>query len=155
MKPCISVHQKCKKTKNKTRNDYNIHASKPKSDFTDMHVCVQPIHNNKTEKKKGKIRNGALPLGMAVCPGLCWSSVTLSSTAREGEGGRRGKKRGEEMVNREKQVRHIEISLFYYLLLRFFYFFFLFGNSRISGEISAAFDRSTCGLGIRISLSYV
>lgn len=95
---------------------------------------------------------------MAVCPGLCWSSVTLSSTAREGEGGegkRRGGKKWLTAKNKSNTMKS-NFPLFYYLLLSFvFVFFFLFGNSGISGEISAAFDSSTCGLGIRTSLSYV
>jgi len=46
---------------------------------TRRHMIHFPAEND-------EIWNGALPLGMAVCPGLCWSSVTLSSTARKREG---------------------------------------------------------------------
>lgn len=94
---------------------------------------------------------------MAVCPGLCWSSVTLSSTARKGEGGEgREKNKKQKTVNSEKQVRHFEISPFFIIYCWGFFFFFpLYGNSKISEEISTAFESATCGLGMRTSLSYV
>lgn len=120
--------------------------------------CIVAVYSMKTSKTGNTHRHmihfpaetdeiwiGALPLGMAVCPGLYWSSVTLSSTARKRE---RGEKRGKETVNREKQVRHIEISFFFYYLL------WRFSVGKLQ-EFSTAFDSSTCGLGIHASLSYV
>lgn len=71
--------------KNQEKHTIYIYHFKIKTDFTDGQTDTH-THTIHFPTENDEIRNGALPLGMAVCPGLCWSSVTLSSTARKGEG---------------------------------------------------------------------
>lgn len=59
-----------------------------------------------------EIWNGALPLGMAVCPGLCWSSVTLSSTARKREG---GEKEGKKQLTVKNKLDTLRFPFFFLL----------------------------------------
>ena len=93
-----------------------------------------------------EIWNGALPLGMAVCPGLCWSSVTLSSTARKKEKG--GEEEGEKQLTEKNKFDTLR---FPFLFIIYYWDFSVWKLQ----EISTAFDSSTCGLGIHASLSYV
>lgn len=66
----------------------------------------------------------------------------------EREKKRGGGNRGKETVNSEKQVGHIEISLFFII------YYWDFSVWKLQ-EIPTAFDSSTCGLGIHAGLSYV
>lgn len=77
------------------------------------------------KKRKGKIRNGALPLGMAVCPGLCWSSVTLSSTARQGEGGEGKKRGGKKRLTAKNKSDTLKFPSFLLFTIKIFSFFCL------------------------------
>lgn len=54
---------------------------------------------------------------MAVCPGLCWSSVTLSSTAKKRK---EGEKEEKKQLTVEKQVQHTEISFLSFFLFSLF-----------------------------------
>lgn len=123
--------------------------SEPNKDFTDRqtdrrntHAHTQthdPLSSRKWWNMKWSITawNGSLPGTVLV---LCHIVFYCQKK-------RRGRKRGKETVNSEKQVRHFEISSFFII----YYWDF---SVRKLQEISTAFDSSTCGLGIHESLSY-
>lgn len=76
---------------------------------TDRHTHRHMIH---FPAEYDEIWNGALPLGMAVCPGLCWSSVTLSSTARKRDGGEKEGKKQLTVKNKLDTLRFPSFLLF-------------------------------------------
>lgn len=117
-------------------------------------IYVQPLHQKKKKKKKkeGKIRNGALPLGMAVCPGLCWSSVTLSSTARKGEGGDGGGR--EKWLTVKNKSDTLKFPSFLLFTIEIFFFFPVWKLWDFRGDFSS-FRQLNLWFGIRTSLSYV
>lgn len=63
------------------------------------------------------------------CAGLLSHCLLLPEREEKGE-----EKRGEETVNGEKQVRHIEISFFFII----YFWDFLYGNSRRFQQLSTA-----------------
>ncbi len=74
---------------------------------------------------------------MAVCPGLCWSSVTLSSTARKrmGWGGLGGvEKEGKKQLTVKNKLDTLRFPSF----LLFTIEDFLYGNSKRFQQLSTA-----------------
>lgn len=88
---------------------HTLFHSELNKDFTDRHAHRHMIH---FPAQNDEIWNGALPLGMAVCPGLCWSSVTLSSTARKREGGEKEGKKQLTVKNKLDTLRFPSFLLF-------------------------------------------
>lgn len=55
---------------------------------------------------------------MAVCPGLCWSSVTLSSTARKREG---GETEGKKQLTAKNKLDTLRFPSFLLFTIEIFY----------------------------------
>lgn len=68
---------------------------------------------------------------MAGCPGLCWSSVTLSSTARNTE---RGEKEGKKQLTVKNKLDTLRFPSF----LLFTIEVSLYGNSKRFQQLSTA-----------------
>lgn len=96
---------------------------------TDTHTHKQthdPLSSRKWWNMKWSITawNGSLPRTVLV---LCHIVFYCQKE-------RRGRKRGKETVNSEKQVRHFEISFFFII----YYWDFLYGNSKRFQQLSTA-----------------